>query len=381
VGAGVLPNSEFTLASPEVARTLLQAGLWAVTGRQFPVEQAGLPSTGSSSFQEALLRRAVREKMMPMLHVFSQAHDLGLGDVPGRLSRVYGSISQQQYLHLRPVLDSLRLHGIAVALIKGAHLDLSIYEKRFPRVMGDIDLLIHPRDVPEAVQVFKNLGFLQGKLDRQRMEIIPLTELERADIEEDSIELAEFSRWVDVPEMVEYQDVINQYLGYWRMGPVNETFQLVIGYDVHFHLSFDFDLEDIWPALCSIDWPETGPCLAQSLTDMAWYLAARFYHELQLNNAFAMRSFLDVLSIIFRHHEELDWGRIQALAAKYKLQPSLYYTFWHINELLGDLVPSSLLDFLYPLNKDNVRGHDWGDFVPKMLGGVQLAPILSQRFG
>ncbi len=316
---------------------------------------------------------------MPMLDVFSQAHDLGLGDVPGRLSRVYGSISQQQYLHLRPILDSLRRHGIATAVIKGAYLDLSIYGKRFPRVMGDIDLLIHPKDVPEAVQVFKDLGFLQGKLDRQRMEIVPLTELERADIEEDSIELAEFSRWVDVPELAEYQDVIDQYLAYWRMGPVNGTFQLVIGYDVHTHLSLDFDLEDTWPALRPTDWPETGTCLAQSPADMAWYLAARFYHELQLNNAFAMRSFLDVLSIVYRHHGEIDWGRIRVLAAKYKLQPSLYYTFWHINELLGELVPADLLDFLYPLNRDNERGHDWGDFVPKMLGGVQLAPILSQQ--
>ncbi len=371
-----MTSHNFSQASPEVASTLLQAGLWAATGKFFAIAKAGIPQSSPDQFREALMKRAIREKMLPMLDVFSRSHDLGLGDLPSKLSEVFRIISGEHYKHLRPVVDSLARSGVSVVLIKGADLDLAVYQQMFPRTMGDIDILVRPSDVPTVVNVFQRQGFVQGKLENDRFEIVPLSDLERAEIEEDSIELAEFSKLVLVPDLLPFRDAIDEGLSYWRMTPLPSAYHLVIGYDVHIHLSLDFDLTDAWSNLRTINFPEVGECLAQSFTDIAWYLAVRFYHELHLNYAHVMRSFIDVLLVILRNNDKIDWTRILYIANKYKLHPALYYVFWHISELLEGKVPEEFLGSLCPLNTGTQRGHDWGDFIPKMLGGVQLSPIL-----
>jgi hypothetical protein len=65
------------------------------------------------------MKRAIREKMMPMLDVFSRSHDLGLGELPAKLSEVFRIISSEHYKHLRPVMDSLANSDAPVVLIKG----------------------------------------------------------------------------------------------------------------------------------------------------------------------------------------------------------------------------------------------------------------------
>lgn len=366
-----------SLAKAEVGTTLLQAGLSSITGRPFTIQSATDISSDLTSFREALVARAVREKMMPMLDAYSRQRDLGLGTVPSRLTEVYRIIAREQYRHLRPALDLLAQREIPVVLIKGGDLDLNVYQKAFPRVMGDIDILIRPPDADQVMDVFRSQGFIQGALNQSRLEIVPLSDAEKAEIEEESIELAEFAKLISVPDLIPLRDVITDHLAYWRMIPLQGDYYLVVGYDIHIHLSLEIDIQDVWCDLRTIESPETGRCFAQSFTDMAWYLTVRFYHELHINNAFVMRSFLDVLAIVFHHHKAIDWERIDRMARKYSLQPALFYCFWHINELIGPLIPSALLESLCPVNTGTERGHDWGDFIPKMLGGVQLTPILK----
>lgn len=364
-------------SSPEVGKTLLQAGLWAVTNRLFPIPGAGWPDDNPEQFREALIQRAIREKMIPMLDAFSQAHGSGFGDVTRQLTEVFRIISREQYIHLRPVLDDLATRKTPIVLIKGADLDLAVYRKRFPRVMGDIDMLVRPPDVPSVAETFLRHGFVQGKFDKSLVKVVPLTTAEREEFEEGSIELAEYARLVSVPDLTPFEKVINKYLAYWRMMALNDTFYLTVGYDVHIHLSLEIDFGDVWTGLRTIDFPEVGSCLAQGFTDMVWYLAVRFYHELHLNSAFVMRSFLDVLSIIQQYNSDLDWERVAYIADKYRMYPALYYTFWHVNEILGEVVPPAIIDAFYPPKAESSRGHDWGDFIPRFVGEAQVLPIVG----
>jgi hypothetical protein len=373
-----LSEQEYSYLSPEIAKTLLQAGLWAVTDRLFPLEGAGLPQTNLQSFREALIQRAIREKMIPMLDSFSRAQALDLGEVPGQLSEVYRIISNSQYTYLRPILAELAERNIPVLLIKGADLDLAVYQQRFPRVMGDIDILVRPPDVPIVIDTLQKQGFMQGTLDKGLLRLVPLTDTERMDLEAGSIELAEYVKLISVPELMPSRKVIQDYLSYWRMAPLQDTFYLVVGYDVHTHLSLEFDLADSWANTRIINFSEAGTCLGQSFTDIAWYLAVRFYHELHLNSAFVMRGFLDVLAVVSRHGGSLDWERLTYIAEKYRISPALYYAFWHINEILPSSVPETVLSTLFPPAADASRGHDWGDFIPRMLGEAQVWPLLKK---
>lgn len=376
-----MSKNSYSPSSPEVGKTLLQAGLWAITDKLVPIVGAGCPESDPQQFREALIQRAIREKMIPMLDAFSRVHHLGLGDVPRQLSEVFSIISREEYGHLKPVLDDLAEHKVPIVLIKGAGLDLEVYQKKFPRVMGDIDILVRPPDLPIVKEFFSRHGFSQAKLDKSRLEMVPLSDQERAEFEAGSIEIAEFAKLVSVPDLAPFKGVIDDYLSYWRMMSLGDSFYLVVGYDVHFHLSLEFDLADCWTGLRTIQFPDVGTCLAQSFSDIVWYLTVRFYHELHLNSASVMRSFLDVLAVVLRHRSELDWARVTFLAGKYRTSPALYYTFWHINEILGDAIPESVLVLLYPPTAESSRGHDWGDFVPRMVGEVKISPILNSGAG
>lgn len=312
-----------------------------------------------------------------MLDVFARAHELGLGPSPAALSEVYRLIAREQFTQLVPVLETLAGQKLPVVVIKGADLDLTVYQQAFPRVMGDIDVLVRPTDVAEVSKVFRQHGFMHGTLDKDRVEMTPLSEEKKLAFEEDSIELAEFAKLVSVPELLPFRPEIECRLSYWRMAPLQDAYSLVVGYDVHTCLSLEFEQNEAWDNLRSFDYPGFGPCLGQSYTDMAWYLAVRFYHELHINCSFVMRGFLDVLAIVWRHHSAIDWERLVHVARKYQLQPALYYTFWHVHELLGALMPRSVVAALAPNLGAGKRSRDWGDFMAKFLGDVQCYPLFA----
>lgn len=374
-------STAYSITNPVIARTLLQAGLWAATGKSFPICGNGLSQIHRKEFRKALVERSLREKMVPMLATFLRAHESGPSGLPDELSEIFGIISNEHYSHLNPVLGALRELGIPVVLIKGADLDLAVYKRKFPRVMADIDILVRPPDVHAAIDVFRAHGFVQGTFNKALLEITPLSDQERREAESGSIELAEFIKLVPVPALAAFQETIRHHLSpYWRVVSLHDSVYLVVSYDIHLHLSLDFDASDVWHKLRPVDCPELGQCLGQSFTDISWYLATRFYHELHVNSASVMRSFIDVALVTISHAQSIDWNRIELIADKYKLRPSLFYVFWHIGELVPGIVPASFLDFVNPATQSNDRGHDWGDFVPRMLGEVQLSAMLHGGF-
>ena len=83
--------------------------------------------------------------------------------------------------------------------------------------------------------------------------------------------------------------------------------------------------------------------------------------------------FVDVLALIRHFHEAIDRDALCRVTRKYGLYPSLFYMLAHCNEFLGPSVPEHILRFCRPGVDTRERYHDWGDFIPKLLGFVQLA--------
>lgn len=64
-------------------------------------------------------------------------------------------------------LENLNKKDIPVVLLKGVSLIGEIYQDYASRPMRDIDLLIQKKDVPEAVQIFQDLGFELNTIDKE----------------------------------------------------------------------------------------------------------------------------------------------------------------------------------------------------------------------
>jgi hypothetical protein len=362
--------------APSFSRFLLQTGLWIATGRTLR-ELGSPPLELSSEERERLVVRAIQEKMAPMVAEFLEHHGYEAGEDLHALRETARILSRILYENLHPVLEELGKRSIDCALLKGGDLALNVYPRTIPRWMDDLDLLVKPPELHAVEEVFKSAGFVQGNFDRNTLLISEISPEERKAAVIGHYEIPPFLKLIRVPELLPYKSTIEKLLQGDIIAVVMEDVYFLLEYDCHFNLSTTFDVRDIWRDLRKIALPDGQPILAQSFSDLLWFLAARMYHELFLHDSRILRQFVDVVALVRHHGHEIDWDRVLAMADRYSLHPSLFYTFWHINEILGPSVPERVLEACNPANGKVGRGHDWGDFLPRMLGEAATVPLLA----
>jgi hypothetical protein len=360
---------------------LLRSGLWVVTGHDESMLSTSPELLDSPELRHQLTLKAVQQKMVPMLVAFLRGTGRDVSESLGALEGVYRVRMARLYAAIEPVLDMLEQSGIDVLMLKGSDLAFTGYpaHPEMPRVMFDVDLLAKPPDLLAVENALKAAGFAQG---RPKFESLRIESLSPADVAAykmmNHYELPAFQKFIEVAELTQYVDHTSKYLtpfGYKIQQLGGKTYFLV-EVDVHFNISRDIELQDVWDEPRWIKLPSGREMLAQSLTNMLWFLATRLYHEVMQANGCVLRNFIDVLAVVNLSHDQLDWDRIVRLSEKYGLFTSLYYVFVHVNELLGPVIPQDVLQTFYPMHQGMRRDHDWGYLMPKLLGRVVTMPIM-----
>mgnify|MGYP001593025545 FL=1 len=62
---------------------------------------------------------------------------------------------------LGKILSAFRQNTVPVLLLKGASLLSTVYKKTLIRSIADLDLLVHPRDLPKADVAMSQCGYTQ----------------------------------------------------------------------------------------------------------------------------------------------------------------------------------------------------------------------------
>ncbi len=365
-------------AASALPRLLLKAGLWTATGRILEEITARAPLFEPEKMRDALVSLAIREKMIPMLDAFLRHQGWDLGPRPARLTAVFEQVSSLHYHELTSVARMLSAQGIGIVLLKGGDLDLSVYGSGLPRSMSDLDFLVRPMDIPTVEAALAAVGFRQGIFDRENLSIRTVTEEVKREVEAGKAELVEFGKIVLLPELSPLREEIGLQFGpasHHRMVVLGRDVYVYVALDVHVNLAEGFALEDVWMDMREISLPDGAALLGQSFTDLIWFLAVRLYHETLLDGRATLRAFVDIVAVLHRFADRINWGRLLEMGNKYRLQPALYFVLWHVNELLGPIVPDWLLKELDPRGPTSDRSHDWGDFVPKMLGELTIHPL------
>ncbi len=122
---------------------------------------AAADSTAAAAWQ-AIVAEAERTGLSGLVLEKCQANGI---DVPlavaGRLHRTATAVAANN-LHLRQelvgLLRSFNEAGIPVMLLKGAALNLTIYDRPDLRPMSDLDLLVRPDNVPDTMRMLASIG-------------------------------------------------------------------------------------------------------------------------------------------------------------------------------------------------------------------------------
>ena len=318
--------------------------------------------------------------MVPMLDTFLQAAYGIKNPVLCALTELFRRKQEVMLEELAKVSAFFASCEVPMFLLKGIDLALEVYPPGLTRMMNDIDILVRPGNVKKVEQILLDSGYVQARVDRTGLRLLPLTAQQIAFNEREHYELAPFLKLAAIRGEGHQANYIDLYLRDFLFLPLAEDVFIAPTFDVHLNVSADIDLRDIWHDPRTVALPSGGFALGQAPADMLCYTSARAYHEIMSADRPCLRLFIDIVMIVHHFSGRLDWDRVVWLACKYDMQPSLYYTMTHVNEILPDSVPNSVLLSTNVSLANVKRYHDWGDFVPKLLACTVVTPLVLPLF-
>lgn len=230
-------------------------------------------------------------------------------------------------------------------------------------IFNDIDILIPRNSVEAARTALAELGYSQNIVSHGgAVQLISGEAIQSFEVTH--YELFPFTRIVRTPEVDYLAQAIND-LGLSHPFIVEkEQVYVAIELDIHHNLSLGIEADAV--LACVREAECCGSVFSQlDWETHVWFVAARLYHEVMVLSAQKMRPLVDIGRVLA--FAELDWERVMNISKTYALSPSLYYPLCWLSEQLPGTVPG---DILRALDSDRVAQglHDFGDFIPKMLG-------------
>lgn len=211
------------------------------------------------------------------------------------------------YHELGVILSSLRQENLAVIVLKGAHLAATVYPDPALRYMNDIDLLLHPADLPAAFAVLQALGYQPAILIDWAKHLATDHHLPR------------FGK----PGVVAGVEL------HWTITRPNQPYTIV--------------LDGLWVRATPVTLAGVtvrGLCPEDLLLHICEH-ASYHHHFLQ-----RMRFLCDIDALVRHTAEEMDWGQVQQRAQDYRWTKGVHLALLLAQQLLATPVPQAVLEQL-----------------------------------
>lgn len=200
------------------------------------------------------------------------------------------------------VLKALRAATIPVLVLKGIDVASTLYPSSNLRYFNDVDLMVHPMHLEEAIVILERLGYSYHQEYR---------------FEEISKQRAAF---------VYTKPVAAGYL----------MFELHTSPHMN-ELSISFDVEHIWQRARTIEVagvPVNGMSLEDLLLYLCWHYRSHSFERLIW--------LYDIAMLLNKHATSLDWGLVYRLARQQGLSATVYYVLSWCQELWRIALPDEV---------------------------------------
>lgn len=253
-------------------------------------------------------------------------------------SKVYMLRNKTYFAEIKLIFDQLNKSGIRVAILKGNFLAAKVYPAIETRTFNDLDFLIDVRDGDKIVKVLEDLGYIQGEVDDATGEIIPSTRKQKMLQQLASNELQECLKKTD--------------------NPFTPMLQVDLNFDV------------LWKGNCPcvIDTPELlGRAIEVDIDGAKTYilnyedflvqLACHLYKEAALlhwiNDLRDLKiyKFADIMMFVEKFGDKIRWNELIAFCQRVKCEKIIYYAFYYVNLMYGQVIPEAVMKALEPEDK------------------------------
>lgn len=256
----------------------------------------------SPSDWHAIFESARLHALSPLLYF--RLHNLGWTEklpteVATKLRKAILIIARNNLLkfeQLGPVLQVLNAAGIPAIPLKGAHLAAWVYPDPALRPMGDIDLLVHRRDLAAAHAVLKDIGYNASR---------------SFDIDD------ECSRMQHLPPLGRPSGITSLEL-HWTIAPPASPFAT--------------DIASTWARAHPASFAGI-PAYALAAEDLLLHLV--LHTSYQHSYGLGLLPFMDLHTLLQSAGDALAWDALIQRSRLWGLDRSLFLTTLTLNELLG----------------------------------------------
>lgn len=217
-------------------------------------------------------------------------------------SRILGELAQ--------ILTAFQTNGIAVMVLKGAHLAESIYRDIALRPMLDVDLLIHPTDLALSLDLIQKRGY--------------------------TLEARKAASGIGQHHVV--------YVS--PKGVTVELHQELTSSPDHFGIS----IEEIWQQAQSTILSGVHVSVMPPAPLLSYLCYHTAYHHVY--GHLALRGLCDIGQVIRYYDIQLDWEKVCHYAYRWKIRNGVYLTLLLAKRLLGANVPDLALQAIVPAEFD-----------------------------
>ncbi|MBL3610579.1 nucleotidyltransferase family protein [Rhodovulum sulfidophilum] len=281
----------------------------------------------------------------------------------------YRNVFEQQNRAFETVRDAARDLDCDVCVYKGLNYLFRVFDRDPINMMHDVDLVVRRADVPRIKQALRGLGYVQGDLVENTLEIVPRTQEFLESYDTEGYELYAFTKVLDFPA----HPALNN-----ARGPVYKTsdaMKIAVSFDIHLSPSLDLGAQLIWDHAVHVT---AAAAACTDLTVQVWLSALRYYIEVALNRR--RRNIRELAYITAAlSHPRLDWELFVALTHTHGTHPPIWYTLAFLDHVAELSIPDWVLMSLHPTKGD--RTFDFGWQYPKLFGLLDELPKDELRSG
>lgn len=278
-------------------------------------------------FWQELLKQANQEQLLPRLNAVFKAHS---AQIPPPVLHQF----KQSYLHnlmrnldlaqeTLKVVSTLEAVGIDCLVLKGAALSQQLYADIACRSSVDIDLLIKPGQLFQAISLLQEQGYKFRRVSEE----------------------ARFD--VDKPDSFQLATVLQLEL---TRATATTQYEL----DLHWQISGTWWLRqllklDNWKVFSDtrqLELGESGHSAPVKVLNLENYLVFLIIHA-TVNHTFSdFSQFVDIDRFLRIYQHELDWSQVVSLLAQYHLNLLAFGILWPLTATVQTPLPAWVLDAL-----------------------------------
>ncbi|MDP4094933.1 MAG: nucleotidyltransferase family protein [Bacillota bacterium] len=249
--------------------------------------------------------------------------------------QVYGERNNYYLKELVDILKEFESANVVVPILKGNLLASTVYPAIETRIFNDLDLIMRLDDVIPVTKALENIGFVQGHYDEEKCVIIEASRKEKMLQQMVSHELQEFQKLSD-----------NKFA---------RLVQVDVNHDILWkgNCPYKVDTRDLISRALPVAINNAKGYMLDYIDNII-QLSCHLYKEAVLMmwitdlRDLKIYKFADLFMYVERFFEKIDWDLLVGRIKDYRLEKVVYYNFYYIEMMFGQIIPGKVMNSLRP---------------------------------